>query len=1563
METAGKALRSRLEIGLMRKPIRYLRKIIKLLLITAGVLAALVLLLFLAFFIRPVRNGLLHRSIDWANASLPGGIHTGDATWPSMGKIDIENLIWVEKGDTLLAVKHLKIEMKLLPLLKRDVRLSELEINGISADIHAIRELLPEKRTQEHSHAKRAGKSFFPRGGSIPGFPSVAIDRFSLSAEKLVYVKKKPDLSQQAPSIIAAADSTESLIDHSPTSVELSGSVNISRGYAPKLHLEQLKVVDAIFGFRIDQAQCDIDLEEGIIEGNGSGFFAPEWPFFLSLDSPGENRFSLVLSDIDGIAPPEAMGLRVEGTFERHGFALQELQYEALLKSPGTEDLTRIPSLSTRLGQLNALEGITASILGSLRLQPALAAGARIEFHSTPWLERGNVVVAYKNNVLDADTVSIVLPDLTINGTVSLAQDSITAFVRATAGGMRWLENLLPRFDAPETLHADASITITGIKESPNLSLRLETKGRKGTFELDQLSITAEMPGDANIPADLRLEAVTKGLAFSTNAKIDRSGDPTIRVAPLFIQDASEPVRRGLKASRTGRVRYRTASKELSFDSFQIAGALGDIHVNGKIDRSARGSYRIQCLWPEAPEILIRSLSASPDRIDSLRAQWRRAAPFRLDMTGRLTSESNAPKNLINGIFTLPGPAVLSAISPSPAHLADLGPVRGDFTLETHASQAGFLYDLNLDLNPTDWIDSSVVRLSGLETTHEIDTIGVAFEDLKFELTGGLKENVWNLRSSLYMNSARLLQRFNLQEKNLDFAVRARADFEGSIEAPSLDASLSAHALGSNLRIPEIIASAKWSEQGFLATLEIPQGLAVPVLRLARLSASYRTEKNHHKLLPGKFALSAKGRGIDFSQNVTIDQTAGRWALNGDSLNLILSGWDLSTSRPFRFSYDPSGEKIEIHDLFLTGRLGNIEAEGFLGRTDADLRLSAGVIFPTIPSSLKLPPALWPERLNLQLNAAKKNRIRADVDIQGVTLPDSRHPDVKIDISSGQDTLLACLSMTEKLDSIVVCRLELPASLSIFPPKALLKDSPLYFNAVLKDFPVSIGERSEYLSGARYIKCNASFHARGTPGKPFAAGNARITFPAWPKLSDYHMDFEAQLASDKNATGVLTNGKARSSNRLRALSGAKVSDGLTALLTIKREKRQLVELTAQLPLTLSASPPLLEVRKDQELQFHLASEELTLSEFDALLPPHMGMEGKCRIRLDAIGPQENPNLTGEFSLRDFQISLEDGSNVAAQGNLRLEGTATRPSLKGAIEIQKGILRIPDPPKNLHPAEGSAILWEQQVEDTLREQLPIGGQTTPPEGTTGFIKKENVEAEIDVSVRIPSGVWVQGQGLNVELAGELHLVQKGIYPTVAGELHAVRGNLIFIGRNFNMEKGSVGFFGEDKIDPSLDIAMSTKVEGVLIRIAFRGTLQKPELILTSEPEMTEGDIISFLLFGKSIDNLDHDQANLLQRRASEIATSFGLAQLEARLARQLGVDMVSIQKSKRDERQKSLIIGKYISRRALLKYEQVLEEQASFFVNLEYFLTRNFKIETILGKQHQSGIEADWTKEY
>jgi len=114
----------------------------------------------------------------------------------------------------------------------------------------------------------------------------------------------------------------------------------------------------------------------------------------------------------------------------------------------------------------------------------------------------------------------------------------------------------------------------------------------------------------------------------------------------------------------------------------------------------------------------------------------------------------------------------------------------------------------------------------------------------------------------------------------------------------------------------------------------------------------------------------------------------------------------------------------------------------------------------------------------------------------------------------------------------------------------------------------------------------------------------------------------------------------------------------------------------------------------------------------------------------------------------------------------------------------------------------------------------------------------------------------------------------------------------------------------------------------------------------------------ILFGAPLDKLDSSQTRSL---AGEVAKSIAASRLEASVASQLGVDMITVTQGRSE--QESLIVGKYITRRALLKYEQALRSTGTFFLNLEYTLTRTLKLETLYGSDSQNAIELNWGREY
>ena len=93
------------------------------------------------------------------------------------------------------------------------------------------------------------------------------------------------------------------------------------------------------------------------------------------------------------------------------------------------------------------------------------------------------------------------------------------------------------------------------------------------------------------------------------------------------------------------------------------------------------------------------------------------------------------------------------------------------------------------------------------------------------------------------------------------------------------------------------------------------------------------------------------------------------------------------------------------------------------------------------------------------------------------------------------------------------------------------------------------------------------------------------------------------------------------------------------------------------------------------------------------------------------------------------------------------------------------------------------------------------------------------------------------------------------------------------------------------------------------------------------------------------------------------TLYGSGVLGSQIAQQLGLDMVTIAEGRAPEEGTALVVTKYLSQRVLLKYEQALSDWSLFFLTLEYRFFGNFDLQTVVGRNNQSGAELKWAHDY
>jgi autotransporter translocation and assembly factor TamB len=128
----------------------------------------------------------------------------------------------------------------------------------------------------------------------------------------------------------------------------------------------------------------------------------------------------------------------------------------------------------------------------------------------------------------------------------------------------------------------------------------------------------------------------------------------------------------------------------------------------------------------------------------------------------------------------------------------------------------------------------------------------------------------------------------------------------------------------------------------------------------------------------------------------------------------------------------------------------------------------------------------------------------------------------------------------------------------------------------------------------------------------------------------------------------------------------------------------------------------------------------------------------------------------------------------------------------------------------------------------------------------------------VDLTMAQDSWLRGRDLNVEMAGTLDVYWDRMERdmTFFGVLDAVRGVYSVLGRQFQIEEGTVSFAGTPGINPDLDIRASNRVrtpdnQPLDIVATVGGSLLEPRVSLSTNSTfaISESDLVSYLIFGQ------------------------------------------------------------------------------------------------------------------
>lgn len=339
-----------------------------------------------------------------------------------------------------------------------------------------------------------------------------------------------------------------------------------------------------------------------------------------------------------------------------------------------------------------------------------------------------------------------------------------------------------------------------------------------------------------------------------------------------------------------------------------------------------------------------------------------------------------------------------------------------------------------------------------------------------------------------------------------------------------------------------------------------------------------------------------------------------------------------------------------------------------------------------------------------------------------------------------------------------------------------------------------------------------------------------------------------------------------------------------------------------------------------------------------------------------------------YQIDNFKLSLAarrwpaiDTRRYRAQigGAVEIDGSPAAPRLTGKVDVTEADLR---PDLAFLEQSSTAVKRDATIVVVNRD----GSERVAPvktSSTNGFGESELFKAlTLDLTLRMPNNVRVRHADASAELRGNIHATKKpGQALQLVGNSEIIRGWATFQGRRFDIVRGDIEFIGGGKIDPALDILAQHRLPQYTVEALVGGTVEKPTLVLRSDPILDQSDILALLVFGKPTKDLNSSEQVSLKQSALDVTTGFAAANMGAAIAEALGLESLGVGDINFTGGRVGL--GRYLGRRTYVTVNQELAGERGQQASVEVQLAPDWKIGTSTSTKGASEVELIWHKRY
>lgn len=137
--------------------------------------------------------------------------------------------------------------------------------------------------------------------------------------------------------------------------------------------------------------------------------------------------------------------------------------------------------------------------------------------------------------------------------------------------------------------------------------------------------------------------------------------------------------------------------------------------------------------------------------------------------------------------------------------------------------------------------------------------------------------------------------------------------------------------------------------------------------------------------------------------------------------------------------------------------------------------------------------------------------------------------------------------------------------------------------------------------------------------------------------------------------------------------------------------------------------------------------------------------------------------------------------------------------------------------------------------------------------TDLRKKTSSPIDLDVNLNIKNAIKIKNKVVDGRLEGQLHIAGIPQQPTLDGKINLIRNSFInFNDVQFTVRDSNIVFTGSTPPNPELYLLANTDFRGYAIELQLLGDANKPKFKFSSQPNLSQQEIISLLALGYTSD---------------------------------------------------------------------------------------------------------------